>query len=199
MKNFLFCEKGLFLPALVLSASIHGLLFSANGWIASVPYASVIRAPSSLEITVIDHPVVSVMEKEIVSEEIMDREAVDEVVFGQQAREPDPGKDIPVSKASRESRGALSRAEPVAHLNPAPPYPRIARQRGWEGTVRLEVLVATDGVPGRVGIRESSGHGVLDRAALETVEKWKFSPARSGPVRFPSRITIPIRFTLTKE
>ena len=56
MKSFLVYEKGYLLPALFLSASIHGLLIGAGGWISSMPNASVIRAPSSLEITVIHQP-----------------------------------------------------------------------------------------------------------------------------------------------
>ena len=192
-------EKGFFLPALFLSASLHGLLIGAGGWISSMPDVSVIRAPSSLEITAIYQPVVSVIEEEIVSREIMDSEALDEVAFCDQPREPVPEKNIPSSIASQESRGALTKAEPLAHMNPAPSYPRVARQRGWEGIVRIEAFVGKDGVPGPVGIKESSGYGVLDRAALKTVKRWKFSPARSGVMRFSSRITIPIRFTLIKE
>ena len=199
MKNFFLYEKGIFLSALVLSASIHGFLIGASGWISSMPHASVIRAPSSLEITVIHQPVVSVLEEEIVSQEIMDSEALDEVAFSDQVRGSVPEKNIRLAMASRESRGALTKAEPLLAMNPAPPYPRIARQRGWEGIVRLEVFVGKDGVPDPVGIQESSGHGVLDRAALQTVKKWKFSPARSGSIRFSSRITIPIQFTLIKK
>ena len=60
-------------------------------------------------------------------------------------------------------------------------------------------IVDKDGVPGVVDIQKSSGHGVLDKAALKTVKKWKFSPAQSGSMRFSSRITIPIQFALIKE
>ncbi|MCK5179952.1 MAG: energy transducer TonB [Candidatus Omnitrophica bacterium] len=199
MKNFLLYEKGFFIPALFVSATVHGLLIGAGGWISSVPYASVLQAPSSLEVTVIHYPVVSVIEEEIVSEEIMDSEAFEEVVFSDQRRELPPEKNVPSSTASQESRGALTKAGPLAHMNPAPPYPRVARQRGWEGTVRLEVFVSKDGIPGTVGIDKSSGHDVLDRAALQTVREWKFIPARSGSIRFSSRITIPVQFSLIKE
>ena len=199
MKNFLLYEKGFFIPALFVSATVHGLLIGAGGWISSVPYASVLQAPSSLEVTVIYQPVVSVIEEEIVSEEIMDSEALEEVVFSDQHRELPPEKNVLSSTASQESRGALTKAGPLAHMNPAPPYPRVARQRGWEGTVRLEVFVSKDGIPETVGIDKSSGHDVLDRAALQTVREWKFIPARSGSIRFSSRITIPIQFSLIKE
>ena len=164
-----------------------------------MPYASVLHAPSSLEVTVLNHPVVLVIEDEIVSEEIMDSKVLDEVVFSNQHRESILEKNIPSSIASQESQGAVTEAEPLLHMNPAPPYPRIARQRGWEGIVRIGVFVGKDGVPESAGIQESSGHNVLDQAALQTVEKWKFSPARSGSIRFSSRITIPIQFTLMKR
>lgn len=199
MKNFFLYEKGIFLPVLFVSASIHGLLIGASGWITSAPYASVIRAPSSLEITVVTHPVVSVIEEEIVSQEIIASEPLDKMVLGDQSRESVPEKNTPPAIASQESRGGLTKAQPLSNMNLAPPYPRVARQRGWEGIVRLEVFVGKDGVPGSVGIQESSGYGVLDRAASQTVEKWKFSPARSGVMRFSSRITIPIQFTLIKD
>jgi TonB family protein len=199
MKHLPFYKKDLFIPALFVSASVHGLLVGASGWIASAPYASVIQAPSSLEITVVDHPVVWGFLEEIVSQEIIESESLDEMFFSDQPRESAPEKNIPPAVASRESRGGLTKAQPLSHMNPAPPYPRVARKRGWEGIVRLEVFVGKDGIPGSVGIQESSGHGVLDRAALQTVKKWKFSPARSGDMRFSSRITIPIQFALIKS
>ena len=110
-------------------------------------------------------------------------------------------EEKPVASAipSKMSSGALTETVPLARVNPAPFYPHVARQRGWEGTVRLEVFVDKEGYPDAVCVQESSGHGVLDRAAAETVEQWRFSPARSGEVRFSSRITIPVRFDLIKE
>ncbi len=199
MKNSLFYEKSIFVPALFVSASIHGLLLGASGWISSTPYASVLNAPSSLEVTVISRPVVSIIEEEIVSEEILEGNAKGEVVFSNPALKDASKENIPHSVASKESRGSVTKAEPLTQVNPAPPYPRLARQRGWEGIVRLEVFVDKDGIPSEVGIEQSSGHGILDKAALSTVEKWKFSPARSGAIRFFSRVTIPIQFALIKE
>jgi protein TonB len=196
MRNFLFYEKSFFVPALVVSAAVHGLLIGAGGWISSAPDAAVLQAPSSLEVTVVNHPVVSILEKEIVSEEIIEGNILPEVVFKSPPQQSFTEKKMQPSLASVESRGAVTKAQPLAHMNPAPPYPRLARQRGWEGIVRLEVLVGKDGVPGRVAIEKSSGYAVLDEAAAKTVGQWKFSPARSGPVRFLSKITVPIQFAL---
>ena len=199
MKDPGFYENSLFIPALVVSAVAHGLLIGAGAWIFSAPYASVFKAPNSLEITVVSQPVVSVITEEIVSQEIADGNGPEEVFASVQAASVLSGRNNQPSVASRESLGAVTKAEPLTHINPAPPYPRIARQREWEGIVRLEVLVDKEGLPGSVVIKDSSGHEILDEAALTTVRGWKFSPARSGSTRFSSRITIPIQFALVRE
>jgi len=199
MKNPLLHENHLFIPALLLSAGIHGLLFSVSGWMPSAPEVSVLQAPNSPEITVISRPVVTVIEEEIVSEEIIEDEAVEEIVFRSKDADLKPEKSVGPPVISRESRGAVTGARPLTHVNPAPPYPRMARQRGWEGIVRLKVLVGEDGATRQVDVQKSSGYGILDKAALRTVRGWKFSPAKSGSLRFSSRIIIPIQFTLVRE
>lgn len=59
----------------------------------------------------------------------------------------------------------------------SPPYPRSARQAGWEGIVVVRILVDTDGSPASVSIRSSSGYAIFDETAVNAVMKWKFSPA----------------------
>jgi len=80
--------------------------------------------------------------------------------------------------------------------NPIPRYPEIARARGWEGVVLLNVSVAADGRAETVDIARSSGHAVLDEAALDAVRRWRFDPARRAGVRVPGAATVPIRFKL---
>ena len=62
--------------------------------------------------------------------------------------------------------------------NPHPPYPLIARKKGFEGKLILEVLVNEDGSVRSTSIRESSGYEILDTVSKETVEKWTFIPAK---------------------
>jgi TonB family protein len=81
--------------------------------------------------------------------------------------------------------------------NPIPPYPPIARKKGFEGTVRLEVEVLSTGKAGRIKVRESSGYTILDSCALETVKKWHFAPAQLDGVLVKSTVIIPITFQLT--
>lgn len=89
--------------------------------------------------------------------------------------------------------------KPAYLRNPLPSYPRVAREHGWEGTTLLQVEVLDDGSRGRIEILNSSGHQVLDEAAVETVRRWKFLPARSGNVPIRSIVAIPIRFQIASH
>jgi protein TonB len=60
--------------------------------------------------------------------------------------------------------------------NPPLKYPASARMRHQEGVVRLRILVATDGHVADIGIAQSSGFEILDKAALEVVRRWRFQP-----------------------
>jgi protein TonB len=52
-----------------------------------------------------------------------------------------------------------------------------ARRMGDQGEVLLDVLVAPDGKVSDVRLKQSSGSSLLDRTAIETVRKWRFTPA----------------------
>jgi len=80
--------------------------------------------------------------------------------------------------------------------NPKPGYPLIARRRGLEGTVRLDVRVSAEGIPISVRVRESGGHESLDDAALTAVWHWRFVPARRGGEPVEASVVVPVRFRL---
>jgi len=90
----------------------------------------------------------------------------------------------------------LVEAVPAYRKNPAPPYPRIARRRGYEGTVMLEVLVNKRGRVEEVRLFQSSGYQVLDKAAMESVGEWFFEPALRGDQSVEMWVKVPIRFQL---
>ncbi|MES9964846.1 MAG: energy transducer TonB [Candidatus Sedimenticola sp. 20ELBAFRAG] len=52
-------------------------------------------------------------------------------------------------------------------------YPGKAKRRNWEGTVMLSLVVEKDGRIEGIEIVDSSGHGILDRDALETLKQIK--------------------------
>lgn len=80
--------------------------------------------------------------------------------------------------------------------NPKPAYPMMARRRGLEGVVRLDVRVSAEGIPIAVKVRDSSGHETLDEAALTAVWHWRFSPARRGGEPVEGAVVVPVRFNL---
>ncbi|MCK5438148.1 MAG: energy transducer TonB, partial [Desulfobulbaceae bacterium] len=88
----------------------------------------------------------------------------------------------------------VQEAIPFYKKNPPPIYPRAARRRGLEGVVLLEVLVDKSGQVGDLRIFSSSGHRVLDKAALKSVRKWRFISARRGDEPVDMWVKVPVRF-----
>lgn len=82
---------------------------------------------------------------------------------------------------------------------PKPLYPESARQEGKEGRVLLRVLVDREGKSKSVEISGSSGSETLDRAAVEAIRLWRFSPAHYGDKPVESWVRIPIDFRLTDK
>lgn len=80
--------------------------------------------------------------------------------------------------------------------NPAPQYPKLSRRRGEQGKVTLRVRVRPDGRAEAVEVAHSSGHPRLDDAARETVQSWRFVPARQGETAIESSLLVPIVFKL---
>lgn len=74
--------------------------------------------------------------------------------------------------------------------HPAPRYPSIARRRGLHGRVVILVELSPDGTINHAIIDHSSGHRILDHAALKAVKHWRFSDG------LRRKLTIPITFLL---
>lgn len=103
------------------------------------------------------------------------------------------GEDEQPETASR----VIQEASPLYHVNPPPKYPSLARRREYEGVVILEALVNISGRVKELRVFTSSGHHILDKAALKTVRKWKFQPGTLGGIVQEMRVNVPIRFQLT--
>jgi protein TonB len=80
--------------------------------------------------------------------------------------------------------------------NPRPVYPALARRLGEQGRVLLRVRVAADGLPLDVELQAGSGSPRLDQAAIDTVRRWKFVPARLGNEAIVATVLVPIAFSL---
>ncbi len=83
--------------------------------------------------------------------------------------------------------------------NPRPAYPMVARRMGWEGRVVLNVEVLAEGGCGGVNVFTSSGHEVLDNAALRTVRGWHFTPASRAGYPVTQWFKVPIQFALKEN
>jgi protein TonB len=94
--------------------------------------------------------------------------------------------------------GTLQMAYPRYQLNAPPAYPALARKRGQAGTVILQVLVNEKGGVDDLEIENSSGFGLLDRAAVSAVRKWNFEPGRRGDARIPMWVRVPVTFKFKK-
>lgn len=88
---------------------------------------------------------------------------------------------------------------PRYRFNPQPDYPALAQRRHWQGEVLLRALVDAQGEVIRVALESSSGHDILDQAALKTARRWKFHPAHDGRENVPQEVCLPIRFELSKQ
>lgn len=102
---------------------------------------------------------------------------------------PEPAPPV-VEKVTQPSAGAS-----YLH-NPAPEYPEAAMDRGLEGTVLMKVSVQPNGKPDSVTVTKSSGHSILDAAAVSTVKLWSFVPAMRGKTPIAGWVTVPITFNL---
>ena len=74
-------------------------------------------------------------------------------------------------------RRAKSKVQPL--------YPELARKMNLAGTVKIQVVVAPNGMVKEA--RVMGGHPVLANAALDAAKKWRFEPApgeSSGVIDF---------------
>jgi protein TonB len=97
---------------------------------------------------------------------------------------------------SEESRNPLMSTPSFSTPPKGPRYPSIARKRGQEGTVWLEIWLNKFGEQTKRIITKSSGVNVLDSAAMAAVSQWSFLPHRQADITIASRVKLPIEFVL---
>jgi TonB family protein len=67
---------------------------------------------------------------------------------------------------------------------------------GREGTVTVRALVLATGDVRSVEVTGSSGSGVLDRAAAQTVRAWRFAPATRDGAPIDAYVTLRLRYVV---
>jgi protein TonB len=63
---------------------------------------------------------------------------------------------------------------------PAPEYPARARRQGWQGTVDVELAIASDGSVRDARVGRSSGYPALDDVALDVARRSRFAVPDGG-------------------
>lgn len=94
-----------------------------------------------------------------------------------------------VSNVTTTGDGTLP-SQLTGHRNASPAYPPEAERRRLEGEVRLLIRVSRDGIPAAVEVVSSSGVPMLDKAAIETLQTWRFPPAPAAAYPFNIRFVL---------
>lgn len=77
------------------------------------------------------------------------------------------GASLPKAASNEVGIGEI-----LASGNLPPEYPEEARERGWEGDVRLSLSLSEEGDVSKVDVLQSSGHVILDEAASKAARTW---------------------------
>lgn len=80
------------------------------------------------------------------------------------------------SAPSLQSSGVKDSAPPSIVVSVKPVYPPVALAGGMQGVVRLRVRVNAKGEVVAASLHQTSGHELLDQAALEVIFRWRYSP-----------------------
>jgi protein TonB len=83
---------------------------------------------------------------------------------------------------------------PVKVVNVMPTYPPLARAAQVKGVVILEAVIDVSGSV--TSARVLRGYPLLDQAALDAVQQWKFTPATLNGEPIPVVMTVTVQFTL---
>ena len=90
--------------------------------------------------------------------------------------------------------GAITEQISSLMINKPPPYPSLARIKGWEGEVVLIASVNIDGSVSKIKTLSTSGYYILDSAAIKAIRNWRFRNINKA-----IEIKIPVKFVLTKN
>ncbi|WP_395794207.1 energy transducer TonB [Aquimonas sp.] len=105
--------------------------------------------------------------------------------------------ELAVAEPARPSPPAEPSQLEYAQMPPPPRYPSPAVRANQQGTVLLRIHVDSDGVPTHAAVERSSGHRILDRAAVEyAMRKLRFKPAQREGRAVAAIAQVPVAFTL---
>jgi protein TonB len=93
-------------------------------------------------------------------------------------------------------QGVIDGSPVPSTANQNPQYPAEARRRGWTGVAQLELDLDASGRVTAARLLRSSGHDVLDQAALAAARTWQYAPATMDGRPVAVTVPVPIRYSL---
>jgi protein TonB len=81
---------------------------------------------------------------------------------------------------------------------PPPAYPRPAVRKQQEGRVVLLADVRADGTVEKVRVESTSGFPLLDDAAIDALERWRFKSRVANGKATPFVARVPFQFSITR-
>lgn len=103
-----------------------------------------------------------------------------------------PAPPPPLERKPVRPGGDIRVPEKIIHVPPV--YPTIALQSHVRGVVILEATISE---AGRVeNLRVLRSHPLLERAAIEAVRQWRYTPTRLNGVPVPVIMTVTVNFVL---
>jgi len=83
-----------------------------------------------------------------------------------------------VETLKNQTKKVFKSASLIKNQDLKPKYPYFAKRYGLEGKVTVGINIDKTGSVSKVSIIKSSNYELLDQAAINTVKKWKFYPAK---------------------
>lgn len=114
----------------------------------------------------------------------------------ERTRHPAPTAPAASTTLSREQQEQHLRASVMDFITQRLSYPAIARRKGWQGVVKLELHIEPDGLISDLHIDETSGYAVLDEAALQSLQLANIPNAAQWLHGETANIIIPVEYRL---
>lgn len=107
-----------------------------------------------------------------------------------------PPPPPPPAQARQVFRPGGEIREPKKILNVPPVYPQIALTARVQGVVIVEATISETGAIENVRVLRS--HPLLERAAVEAVRQWRYTPTRLNGQPVPIIVTVTVNFMLER-
>jgi protein TonB len=107
---------------------------------------------------------------------------------------PPPPPTVAKDRQVYRPGGEISEPKKIHHVPPV--YPPIALSAGVQGVVILEATIGETGTIENVRVLRS--HPLLERAAVEAVRRWRYTPTRLNGQPVPIILTVTVNFMIDR-